>query len=173
MRFLIYTILLTLLVSFAPVKAMAEVEDGTVVPASVILPLMSWVEMQTGVRVPNLPPVIASNEKFSQIIRVLGRSGGRPKALYTAGTIILDSDEWDPEDSTQLSLLLHELVHHAQSQMRSGSWACAQEKEYQAYTLQNKWLQEKEHTSFINVAWIKRLSQCPGGSSSISLASNP
>lgn len=134
---------------------------------------MSWVEMQTGTRVAKLPPVVASHDKFSKIIRALGNYGRRAQAIYISGTIILDSDEWDPEDATQVGLLVHELVHHAQASMSPNRWACAQEKEYQAYTLQNRWLAEKDESPFINVAWIERLSQCPGGSSTIALASSP
>lgn len=172
MRYLIYIVSLFLLVATPSFTARAEVEDGAVVSQSVVAPLMAWVERETGVRVPALPPVVASHERFSQIISTLGRLAGRPKAMFTAGTILLDSDYWDPEDSTQQSILLHELVHYAQSFMRH-EWACSREKEYQAYTLQNKWLQQTEHTSFVTVAWIDRMASCPGGATSIALASSP
>ena len=74
--------------------------------------------------------------------------------------MIVDNVYWDNDDSTQISLLIHELVHHAQHSMSRSRWACADAREEQAYMLQNKWLEEHGHAPFVSVAWIQRVSGC-------------
>jgi hypothetical protein len=74
-----------------------------------------------------------------------------------AGQVVMDSNSWDPEDETELSLLVHELVHYAQSYMHV-AWACGDSREAQAYTLQNKWLAEHDHAAFVSVSWVRRMS---------------
>ncbi len=140
--------------------AFADYEDGDQISQEIIAPLMAWVEAQTGVRVPALPNVVASRSKLTYVVSKMGRVSGRVRALYVGGIVILDHRYFDAQDSTQLSLLVHELVHYAQSFRRTG-WSCAQEKERQAYTLQNRWLQERGHGSFVSVSWIKHMAACP------------
>ncbi len=125
-----------------------------------------------GTKVPVMPQVIVSRSQFERILSRLGnRVVGRPQAVYTAGTVYLDSDRWDPEEPTQLSLLVHELVHHAQYFMR-GNWPCSNAKEGQAYTLQNRWLEMNDHAPFVNIAWINRVSSCPDRGAATLLAQN-
>lgn len=126
-----------------------------------VVPLMQWVEREMGTTTPIMPEVIASRSQFFNILGgMAARVAGRPQALYKAGKIYLNSDRWDPEDPMQVSLLVHELVHHAQYFSR-GKWPCSNAKEEQAYTLQNKWLEMNGYAPFVNVAWIKRVSSCP------------
>ena len=160
MKKIILLILLTGVMALFSRPAFAEYEDGDRIPQEIIAPLMAWVEAQTGVRVSMLPHVVASRSKLMYVVSKMGRISGRAKALYIGGTVILDHRYFDSEDSTQLSLLVHELVHYAQS-FRRTSWRCAQEKEMEAYTLQNRWLQEQGHASFVSVSWIKRMAMCP------------
>jgi len=148
-------------VAFVPQACADDYEDGARLPASVILPLMRWVEMHTGVSVPYLPQVIASQSILSDIVGRKGRIAGRARALYVSGMVVLDHRYFDPEDSTQLSLLVHELVHYAQSYRNVSVWACPQEKEVEAYTLQNKWLEEQGHSPFVRASWIERMGTCP------------
>jgi hypothetical protein len=145
-----------------PLPAQAEVEDGTHIDPATVASLMSWVENELGVKVPVLPQVVASRERFDRVLKRMAASyAGRPQAAYLPGTVYLDSLRWDSEESTQLSLLVHELVHHAQMFMPHKHWACAQAKEAEAYTLQNRWLEQRGHYPFVNAAWIERAASCP------------
>ena len=145
-----------------PLPAQAEVEEETHIDPAIVAPLMVWVENELGVKVPVLPQVIASRDRFDRVLRRMGGGfAGRPQSAYVPGVVLMDNLTWDPEESTQLSLLVHELVHHAQMFMPNKTWACPQAKETQAYTLQNRWLEQKGHSPFVNVAWIARVSSCP------------
>lgn len=170
MKALSIIILISGLVLGFPQTACADYEDGDVVPASVVAPLMAWVEAQVGVRVPVLPDVVASRSRLTEIVGRMGRIAGRAKALYIGGTVILDHRYFDPEDETQVSLLVHELVHYAQAYKRSVAWTCAQAKEVEAYTIQNKWLEDQGHSPFVNASWISRASACPATTSAVAMA---
>jgi len=68
-----------------------------------------------------------------------GRFDGRLRGLYaeTTGTIYLVRP-WDARDPRDVSVLLHELVHHRQVGARH--WYCDSAKEWDAYKLQERWL---------------------------------
>jgi len=134
---------------------------GGLVSAAIVEPLMAWVERETGVSVPVLPQVIADHERFYGVLRRMNRNfEGRPESAYIPGIVFMDDQRWDPEDPFQLSLLVHELVHHAQRYMKGVYWPCPNAQETQAYTLQNKWLNQRGHGSFVNAAWIQRVASC-------------
>jgi len=97
---------------------------------------------------------------------------GRAQSAYIPGTVVMDDLRWDPDDSTQVSLLVHELVHHAQLFMNNVNWPCPDAREAQAYNLQNKWLEENGHYPFVQASWIARISSCSGRSGSAYLAQN-
>jgi len=164
-----FLILLLLIMGF-PQTARAEYQEGSIIPAGIIAPLMAWVETQTGVRVPALPTVVASRAQLKEIVSRMGRLAGRAQALYVGGRVVLDHEYFDTEDTTQMSLLVHELVHYAQSFKRGGAWACPQAKEVEAYTLQNKWLEQQGRSPFVRASWIARAAACPATSSSIAVA---
>ncbi|MDD3288751.1 MAG: hypothetical protein PHX43_07100 [Alphaproteobacteria bacterium] len=161
MRLLVYIFLLAFAILLPPADVRAEVDDGTVISNETIAPLMAWVEQETGIKIAYQPRVLASRTKFHEVLSRLGQYSGRPRSAYVSGMVLMDSELWDPEDSTQISLLLHELVHHAQSFTPKSAWACDNEKEAQAYSLQNKWLEEQGHYAFVQASWIKRVSACP------------
>lgn len=168
-KFIFIVLFSALLVSF-PRAARADFEDGQQVSAAIVAPLMAWVEKETGVRVPMLPSVIASRSKLLKIVSRMGPLAGRAQALYIGGTVFLDHRLFDTEESTQISLLVHELVHYAQSFRRTPVGACANAKEYEAYTLQNKWLAEQGHAPFVSASWIARMAACKAPSTTIALA---
>ncbi len=168
MKKIFYTFLFFAFLAGFPHAARADFEDGDRVPDSVVAPLMAWVEAQTGVKVPVLPRVVASRSQLTQIVSRMNGVAGRARALYVGGVVLLDHRMFDAEDSTQLSLLVHELVHYAQS-FKRGPWACAQAKEVEAYTLQNKWLEERGHSPFVTASWINRMAACPAPPTSVAL----
>jgi hypothetical protein len=157
----------------APAAARADVEDGTVISDRVVAPLMAWVEREVGVKVPGLPQVVASRAAFRSVLgRMNGGFAGRPRSLYMGGRVILDSELWDEEDDMELSLLVHELVHYAQSYMHV-AWNCPNQREVMAYSLQNKWLEEHDHRPFVRASWIARVSSCGDSSTRMALAQSP
>jgi len=85
--------------------------------------------------------------------------GGRVQAAYVPGMVLVDNNSWDADEATQISLLVHELVHHTQL-FAKRSWACGDAREGQAYTLQNQWLEEQGHYPFVKASWISRMSSC-------------
>lgn len=158
-----HAILLLILAMGYSAPVLADVEDGTHISSAIVQPLIAWVEKETGTHIPRAPIVIASRTRFSlELEHSHEPHAGRPQSGYVPGTVILDNTQWDPEDPTQMSLLVHELVHHAQLFMKNKRWACANEKETQAYTLQNKWLEEHGHSPFVRESWIRRVSACAG-----------
>lgn len=165
--FLMSTLLIALAIG-APNLVHAETEDGTMVNVALVAKLMSWVERETGASVPVLPSVISSHSRMWKAVGSRA-TAGHPEAVFAGGTIILDSDKWDVQDPRQISLLVHEMVHYAQSFMRK-NWACNDAKEQQAYRLQNKWLAQHGKPAFASAAWIERLSSCGSDSDSVDLA---
>ncbi|MDX9690445.1 MAG: hypothetical protein EOM37_09205 [Proteobacteria bacterium] len=160
MKALFKTLLIALMVLAFVRPAFADYNDGEEIPVQALLPLMAWVEAQTGVRVPAPPRVIASRTYLTAVVSRMGRIAGRARAVYVSGNIVLDNNSFDLEDSTQVSLLVHEMVHYAQSFRRTTVWSCPQEKEVEAYTLQNKWLEEQGHSPYVRASWIERMSSC-------------
>ena len=159
------------ILALAPITARADVDDGTMIDAGVVMPLLAWVESQTGVHVTVMPTVIASHERLTQMLRSRAQPvAGRAQALYHGGMILLNNDTWDSDSTIQKSILVHELVHYAQSFMTHTSWACGNEKEEQAYILQNKWLEEHNERPFVNASWIDRVSRCSDSRQGINLA---
>ncbi len=136
------------------------VPDGTPIDPGLVKELLSWVSAQSGYNPPAPPVVIASREKFVQIMRRTGGRIGSARAMYIPGMVVLDNNTWDAQDPIQLSLLVHDLVHHAQ--LYSGKiYPCRAAKEQEAYTLQNKWLADRGAGFFASDAWIERMAQCP------------
>jgi hypothetical protein len=61
-------------------------------------------------------------------------------ALYEDRTItILLSDRWTSESPAELSVLVHELVHHIQNRAKL-TYPCPEAREAVAYAAQEKWL---------------------------------
>lgn len=53
-------------------------------------------------------------------------------------TIVLAAD-WDADDPVDVSVLVHEIVHHLQ-ESAGERYACPQEREARAYAVQEQWL---------------------------------
>lgn len=161
MKKILLFILITLLLGAFP-RTAHSYEEGAIVPSAVIAPLMAWVEAETGIKVPYLPKVMASHSTLNNIVSHMNHVGrGHPRAVYFGGIVIIDHLYFDHEDTTQLSLLVHELVHYAQSFTPANQWRCPQAKEHQAYSLQNKWLEQKGSYPIVRASWINRMASCP------------
>lgn len=79
------------------------------------------------------------------------RLGFRRRGLYDAetGTIYLVRP-WSMRSPSDVSVLLHELVHHRQVGARH--WVCPGQQEEPAYRLQDAWLAEQNAS--IDINWI-------------------
>lgn len=64
-----------------------------------------------------------------------------------------------PANPRDVSILLHELTHHVLFTNRS--YACLQESEWEAYKLQEAYLEENEIASGFGWLQIYFLSKCP------------
>lgn len=139
------------------VQAHAYVPENTLIDSRTIKPLMEWVERKIKVKVPVYPTVVASRERLDKEVDNASKICiGHPLSVYVPGTVILDHITWASDDPIQVSILVHELVHHAQFYMKK-NWK-AGERERQAYRLQNRWLVEHNLTPFFTTAWINRAS---------------
>lgn len=142
--------------------AAAEVPDGTRVDVLTVKSLMSWVERETGYRIATTPIVVASQQKFDAILEAKGAHYADARAVYIPGMVVLDNATWDPGNPVEVSLLVHELVHHAQLYAKR-NYPCPDAREYEAYSLQNKWLIGHGYAPFASQAWIDQMSGCRGG----------
>lgn len=77
------------------------------------------------------------------------RMGQKTRGLYDAesGTIYLIGP-WSPDSAPDVSVLLHELVHHRQHTARH--WYCPGQQEPDAYRLQAEWLAERGRRLAVN-----------------------
>lgn len=134
--------------------------DDTTINKELVNRLMGWIEHETGYKASIQPIVVASREKFQQVMRLNGNLCGHGRALYIPGMVVLNNENgWEHNDRLEVSLLLHELVHHAQL-FSKREYPCKNSKEYEAYTLQNKWLAQQGERPFASQAWIKKMSDC-------------
>jgi hypothetical protein len=97
-------------------------------------------------------PVIRtiSPEELASLSGVSSRGHGTTRGLYDPEmqTVFL-REPWDRFDAQDVSVLLHELVHHRQA---SSHWYCPGAQELPAYRLQAAWLAERGLEA--NVNWI-------------------
>jgi hypothetical protein len=135
--------------------------DETRVDPAFVRPLMNWIERHTGTRVATLPEVVVSSDKLSRYGGEHAWQGGRKRALYVPGLVVLDEYFWDQDNVRTVSFLVHELAHHAQTS--SGKiYPCHTAKEYEAYTLQNAWLVAQGVSPVIPRQWIEKMAACAG-----------
>ena len=66
---------------------------------------------------------------------------------------------WSENSDWDVSILVHELVHHVQFSVRD--WDCPNQAELQAYRLQDAWLAERGLTGDFDWAQITLQSRCP------------
>lgn len=67
-------------------------------------------------------------------------------ALYDTRTqTIVLRDTWDPKNEYDLSVLLHEFIHHLQWLSGNAKSNCAGEREAQAYQTQRRFLETRGH----------------------------
>lgn len=136
------------------------VADGTVLSDETLLPIKTWIEKNTRYRISALPIVIASGNRLKMDLGLSGEQQRRSIAAYLPGQIIINNVVWDASSKTSISYLVHEMVHHAQT-LNNAKFPCQQERNREAYSLQNKWLEENGESPLYSPEWIDKISNCP------------
>lgn len=121
--------------------------DSRAVPDPLMLAIAAWVSEATDLPLPRILPKLrfAAPEEMGHLMRaaVLSPTGdgiAEIVAFYDtlARTIYLPSG-WSGSTPGELSVLVHEMVHHAQAEA-GRRFACPAESERQAYDAQARWL---------------------------------
>jgi len=131
----------------------------------IILAMMLWIHNATGYSIPEIPevkfletmdlrsyaygcdqvPIPNGNDDICAAREDWDVDSSGPIALYNhVNKIVILNKEFDIKTIRDKSVLFHELVHHLQYENDIDSTVkCQGELEKEAYTLQDKWLQEK------------------------------
>jgi hypothetical protein len=138
--------------------------DG--VAGALVDDLIAWIEAATDYdvsRTRNDPPQVRFAESGEAITYDGASLAVRRdvRALYDRRTrTIYLIRPWNERAVTDVSSLLHELVHDVQ--FLNHQWLCVNETEKQAYELQARWLKERHATARFNWVQIAILSRCFG-----------
>lgn len=130
-----------MLVAASPTHPSAEQRD-----APTILDFIShWLQSEYQLAQPASQPVIVAMPQAELLTRRYGEGvdsdPGDVVALYDAETgSILVSEAWTGDTVAEISILVHEMVHHLQ-QDAGTVFACPAERERLAYRAQDDWMQ--------------------------------
>jgi hypothetical protein len=106
--------------------------------------LEDWLDAQTDWHRREAPPRARLVSKWEAAARkdaTASYQRGRPRGLYDPErSEILLVRPWNPRNAEDVSILLHELVHHRQAPHH---WYCPAAQELPAYRLQEAWLTEQ------------------------------
>ena len=100
------------------------------VPSELISELNAWLDNETEYQDRGRQPQIKriGIKQAEALHGVADRSGGRIRGLYDADTMtIYLTEPWSADNPRDISVLLHELVHHRQS---GRHWYCEQAQEW-------------------------------------------
>ncbi len=127
-----------------------------------------WLQSEYHLELPGSHPDIVSKSPEELITRRYGEGiafdPGEIVALYDAeAQTIFVSDDWMGTSVAELSILVHEMVHHFQAEAGT-IFACAAEREKLAYRAQQDWLslfgQDLQNAFGIDPALIRVSTVC-------------
>ncbi|MEX5727288.1 hypothetical protein Ga0609869_000641 [Rhodovulum iodosum] len=135
------------------------------VPGALVQELLVWIGRATGYDVAESlarPPEIDFCSKGEWVdyedARVL--VDDQLRAVYDwPRRRVLIVRPWHADAPRDVSVLLHELVHHVQ--LLNRDWECLQAPEWEAYKLQDRWLAERGIASGFDWLAIYFMSRCP------------
>jgi hypothetical protein len=115
--------------------------------------LDDWLDVNSAWARPDISPRVRFVSEWEANSRQ-GLSGsfqrGRIRGLYDAErSEIMLVRPWNPRSAEDVSILLHELVHHRQNAYH---WYCPAAQELPAYRLQEAWLAERRVQADVN--WL-------------------
>lgn len=144
-----------------PVSLRAK--EPHLLPASVVSTAQRWVEHKMGVSHSYPPPAVVISQQALEhgghFHKDLARHDETIVGLYVPGAVVLSPDVWNPYSKPAVSYLIHEIVHHIQF-MSGRRFACEDEREIEAYRLQNAWLAELGHPPLHDEGWVKARFSC-------------
>ncbi|MBW4985812.1 hypothetical protein KZZ07_25035 [Mameliella sp. CS4] len=125
--------------------------------------LDTWIDTRTALpRRTERPQIrlIGETQARNLSARHASRHGGRARGFYDPDqqTVYLVRP-WDPRDPFDVSVLLHELIHHRQAE--AGHWYCPAAQELPAYRLQDAWLGDLGLKADVNWIAVVLDSGCP------------
>jgi hypothetical protein len=144
---------LWLAAALATAPGAAQPGDVTVPLGALVAAVTGWVSAETGLPQPSQPPRIAyaDGAEMAALRRAdagheaAAQPSGGPWpeviALYDtrSGTIVLPAG-WTGGTAAELSILVHEITHHLQSEAGQ-RFACPGEREQAAFAAQARWLE--------------------------------
>lgn len=106
--------------------------------------LETWLDRNADLPRRDTAPVIRRIDRAAALAMSTARhtgQGAAPRGRYDPDTAtVWLVRPWSPRDPFDVSVLLHELVHHRQAE--AGHWYCPGAQELPAYKLQRAWLAE-------------------------------
>ncbi len=130
----------------------AVAAETPTVPDDLTEKLHRWIDTATDLpRAPSPAGIFFADTKdLAEPSEMASMIGGTPRGIYDPETkritLVLP---WSAEDPQDISVLLHELIHHRQE---GKHYYCEAAKEQAAYGLQKAWLAERDLS--LNVNWI-------------------
>jgi hypothetical protein len=153
------------------VSARAAEEGPVAVPLdALIAAVAAWAAERMGLPLPAaLPLILLRTPEEMARLRVAGTpafhgAAGRPLAFYARdGAAILLPSGWTGRDAVEVSVLVHEIVHHLQATSgRPG--ACPAAAEAEAFAVQADWLRlfggDLERDLGIDGLYLRLLGAC-------------
>ncbi len=136
-------------------------EPQTQVDAELVKSLSDWVATAMQLKPAQRPlVVIANNAKYLQALRVGGSHYRETRFIQLPGMMIFDTDAVDIDNPIIKSQVVHALVHYYQL-LNKRAAPCAEQREFEAFTLQNRWLEEQGERGFISPVTLARWESCP------------
>jgi hypothetical protein len=153
----IFALVLILIFLISPIGRPRAAE---MVAISQIRPLVEWVETRTNVMLLPRPKIYISSEALLRLTADRNEESEHVRiAAYRNGTIFISDLFWEPGDVADDSVLIHELVHYAQD-VGGQTYACANQREEEAYRLQNAYLIEHGERPFLDKEEMNQLKVC-------------
>lgn len=150
------------LVALCPTRSSAENTTRTATSSewqhakdmpALVSSLEDWLDAHADWPRRDAPPLVRTVSQYQAEARQDATAGfqhGSLRGLYDPDrSEILLVRPWDPRDPEDVSVLLHELVHHRQAPHQ---WYCPAAQELPAYRLQDAWL--AGHGLGLDVNWI-------------------
>ena len=136
--------ILVLAATLAGATCAAANDDARQISPEVLSDLNTWLDANVEYDRPDSNPQIkiVSPERILTLHGVPDRAGGPTLGLYDEITeTIYLAEPWSADTLYDVSVLLHEMVHHRQAQQH---WYCPQAQEWRAYQIQAQWLVEQD-----------------------------
>lgn len=144
-----------------PEPSLANSVADSAVEGALLARLNDWVVTAMAVEpATQIMTVVASAERYRQALAVGGRRNRETRFIQLPGTMIFDTDEIDAENPVIQSQIVHALVHYYQLLNRR-TYACVEAQEFEAFTLQNRWLEDQGERGYISPLTLARWEHCP------------